>query len=130
MKLSNALTDATCTDSPVYHEGITTLVKLLAPFAPHMAEELWHGLAGQQSGQGEQTASIHTQPWPVLDESALVADEINLVIQIMGKTRGTITVPADSDKAALEQYARESELAQRYIAGKTVKKSLWCRVNW
>ena len=58
----------------------------------------------------------------MLDESALVADEITLVIQIMGKTRGTITVPADSDKAALEQYARESEVAQRYIEGKTVKK--------
>ena len=114
MKLSNALTDAKCTDSPVYAEGIVTLVKLLAPFAPHLAEELW-----QQLGQRD---SIHRQPWPALDESALVADEITLVIQIMGKTRGTIAVPADSDKAALEQYARESEVAQRYIAGKTVKK--------
>lgn len=114
MKLSNALTDANCTDSPVYAEGIVTLVKLIAPFAPHLAEELW-----QQLGQSE---SIHLQPWPVLDESALVADEITLVIQIMGKTRGTIAVPANSDKAALEQYARESEVAQRYIEGKTVKK--------
>ncbi|MGD1927638.1 MAG: leucine--tRNA ligase [Leptolyngbyaceae cyanobacterium] len=114
MKLSNALTDAKCTDSLIYVEGIHTLVKLLAPFAPHMAEELW-----QQLGQ---TGSIHQQPWPELDESALVADEITLVIQIMGKTRGTISVPASSDKAALEQYARESEVAQRYIEGKTVKK--------
>jgi leucyl-tRNA synthetase len=114
MKLSNALTDAKCTDSPVYAEGIVTLVKLIAPFAPHLAEELW-----QQLGQRE---SIHLQSWPELDESALVADEITLVIQIMGKTRGTIQVPAASDKAALEQYARESEVAQRYIAGKTVKK--------
>jgi leucyl-tRNA synthetase len=114
MKLSNALTDAKCTTSPVYAEGIVTLVKLIAPFAPHLAEELW-----QQLGQSE---SIHLQPWPALDESALVADEITLVIQIMGKTRGTIAVPADSDKAALEQYARESEVAQRYITGKTVKK--------
>ncbi|MEB3267970.1 MAG: leucine--tRNA ligase, partial [Leptolyngbya sp.] len=114
MKLSNALTDANCTDSPVYAEGIVTLVKLIAPFAPHLAEELW-----QQLGQSE---SIHLQPWPVLDDSALVADEITLVIQIMGKTRGTIAVPANSDKAALEQYARESEVAQRYIEGKTVKK--------
>jgi leucyl-tRNA synthetase len=114
MKLSNALTDAKCTDSPIYAEGIVTLVKLIAPFAPHIADELW-----QQLGQRE---SIHLQPWPELDESALVADEITLVIQIMGKTRGTIQVPAASDKAALEQYARESEVAQRYIAGKTVKK--------
>jgi leucyl-tRNA synthetase len=114
MKLSNALTDAKCTDSPVYAEGIVTLMKLIAPFAPHLAEELWQQL--------EQSESIHLQSWPELDEAALVADEITLVIQIMGKTRGTIQVPAASDKAALEQYARESEVAQRYIAGKTVKK--------
>ena len=114
MKLSNALTDAKCTDSSVYVEGIHTLVKLLAPFAPHMAEELW-----QQLGQ---TGSIHQQPWPELDESALVADEITLVIQIMGKTRGTIEVPASSDKAALEQYARDSDIAQKYLEGKEIKK--------
>ncbi|MEL6402382.1 MAG: leucine--tRNA ligase [Cyanobacteria bacterium J06626_4] len=114
MKLSNALSDAKCTDAPVYVEGIHTLVKLIAPFAPHMAEELW-----QQLGQ---TGSIHQQPWPELDESALVADEITLVIQIMGKTRGTIEVPASSDKAALEKYARESDIAQKYLEGKEIKK--------
>jgi leucyl-tRNA synthetase len=114
MKLSNALNDANCSDSPVYVEGIHTLVKLLAPFAPHLAEELW-----QQLGQ---VGSIHRQPWPELDETALVADEITLVIQIMGKTRGTINVPADSDKAALEKYARESDVGQRYLEGKDIKK--------
>jgi leucyl-tRNA synthetase len=114
MKLSNALNDAKCTDAPAYAEGIHTLVKLLAPFAPHVAEELWQHL-GQKN-------SIHHQPWPKLDEAALVADEITLVIQIMGKTRGTIDVPADSDKAALEQYARESDIAQRYLEGKEIKK--------
>ncbi|MDA0673816.1 MAG: leucine--tRNA ligase [Cyanobacteria bacterium] len=113
MKLSNALNEIDHV-SPVFIEGVEVILKLLAPFAPHIAEELW-----QRLGHSE---SIHLQPWPVLDESALVADEITLVIQIMGKTRGTITVPADSDKAALEQYARESEVAQRYIEGKTVKK--------
>jgi leucyl-tRNA synthetase len=51
-----------------------------------------------------------------------VVDEIPLVIQVMGKTRGTIQVPAQADQAALEHYARESELAQRYIAGKEIKK--------
>ena len=114
MKLSNALSDAKCIDSSAYREGIETLVKLLAPFAPHIAEELWHQLGYKDS--------IHHQPWPPLDESALVADEITLVIQIMGKTRGTIEVPATSDKAALEKHARESEVAQRYLEGKTIKK--------
>ncbi|HEY9779883.1 MAG TPA: leucine--tRNA ligase [Leptolyngbyaceae cyanobacterium] len=114
MKLSNALTDASCKDSPVYAEGIKTLILLLAPFAPHIAEELWHLLGN--------TDSVHKQAWLKFDPTALVADEITLVIQVMGKTRGAIQVPAQADKQALEKYARESELAQRYIEGKEIKK--------
>ena len=114
MKLSNALADATCKDSPIYAEGIQTLVMLLAPFAPHITDELWHLLGNSDS--------IHTQPWLKFDPAALVADEITLVIQVMGKTRGSIQVPAQADKAALEKYARESEIAQRYIEGKEIKK--------
>ncbi|MGQ9873577.1 leucine--tRNA ligase [Leptodesmis sp.] len=114
MKLSNALTDAACKNSAVYAEGIRTLLILLAPFAPHITEELWHNLGYRHS--------IHTQPWPAVDPEALVADEITLVIQVMGKTRGTIQVPASADKAALEQYARESEIARRHIDGKEIKK--------
>jgi len=114
MKLSNALNDAPCKSSPVYAEGMETLLLLLAPFAPHVTEELWQALGHQES--------IHRQSWPIVDESALVVDEITLVIQIMGKTRGTIEVPATEDQALLEQYARDSEVAQRYIEGKEVKK--------
>jgi len=114
MKLSNGLTDASCKDSPIYLEGIETLVVLLAPFAPHIAEELWHLLGN--------TDSVHTQTWPAFDPAALVADEITLVIQIMGKTRGSIQVPAQADPSTLEQYARQSEVTQRYIEGKEIKK--------
>ncbi|WP_068817793.1 leucine--tRNA ligase [Phormidesmis priestleyi] len=114
MKLSNALSDATLKDSPVYAEGIETLLRLLAPFAPHIAEELWHQLG--------HTDSIHTQPFPILDSSALVADEMTIVIQVMGKTRGTIQVPAQADKDAIEQAARNSDAARRHIDGKAIKK--------
>ena len=114
MKLSNALKDAKCETSPIYKEGIETLVLLLAPFAPHVAEELWHKLGNSES--------VHKQQWREVDESALTVDEITLVVQIMGKTRGTIQVPAGSDKSALEKYATESDIAQKYIAGKEVKK--------
>jgi len=114
MKLSNALSDADCKDSPVYREGIETLVILLAPFAPHIAEELWHELGNSES--------VHLQTFPKVDPQALVVDEIPLVIQVMGKTRGTITVPASSDKATLEKLAKESDLAQKYIEGKEIKK--------
>jgi leucyl-tRNA synthetase len=114
MKLSNALTDSKIPASPIYAEGITTLMLLAAPFAPHMAEELW-----QQAGQ---SGSVHEQPWPITDETALVADEITIAIQVMGKMRGTIQVPATSDAAALEAYARESEVVQKSIAGKEIKR--------
>ncbi|MBD1837851.1 leucine--tRNA ligase [Coleofasciculus sp. FACHB-64] len=114
MKLSNALADAKCKDSPVYAEGIETLIHLMAPFAPHLAEELWHTIGHSDS--------VHTQTWPTVDPAALVVDEITLVIQVMGKTRGAIQVPADANREALEQYARESEVAQRFIEGKEIKK--------
>jgi leucyl-tRNA synthetase len=114
MKLSNALTDFESKDSSVYAEGIETLLLLLAPLAPHIAEELW-----QTTGHKE---SVHIQAWPKVDSAALVADEITLVIQVLGKTRGTIEVPATSDREALEKYARESEVAQRYLEGKEIKK--------
>jgi leucyl-tRNA synthetase len=114
MKLSNALTDASIKDSAIYGEGINTLVVLLAPFAPHIAEELWHLLGNSES--------VHQQNWPSFDPAALVADEITLVIQVLGKTRGSIQVPAQASKEELEQYARESEIAQKHIQGKEIKK--------
>jgi len=115
MKLSNALREANCKNSAVYTEGIQTLILLLAPFAPHIAEELWQMLGNSES--------VHKQTWPKADPSALIADEITLVIQINGKTRGTIPIPANLDKAGLEKYARESDAAKRYLeAGKEPKK--------
>jgi len=114
MKLSNALNDAKCKNSPSYAEGINTLILLLAPFSPHIADELWHLIGNSES--------VHTQTWPIVDPSALITDEITLVIQVMGKTRGTIQVPSAADKVALEQYARESELAKRHLEGKEIKK--------
>jgi leucyl-tRNA synthetase len=114
MKLSNAIGDAKCISSPVYTEAIETLIILLAPFAPHIADELW-----SQLGKPE---SVHLQGWPQVDPEALVVDEITLVIQVMGKTRGTIQVPANSDRQILEKYATESEIGKRYLEGKEIKK--------
>jgi leucyl-tRNA synthetase len=114
MKLSNALNDATFKDSPVYAEGVRTLLLLLAPFAPHIADELWLGMGFE--------VSIHTQAFPTVDAGALVVDELTIVIQVLGKTRGTIEVAASLSKDELENAARSSEVAQKYIAGKEVKK--------
>ena len=121
MKLSNAINDTKDIATPVFAEAICTLVKLIAPFAPHIADELWSSLT-RDITDVDSTGSVHQQPWPKVEAAALVADEITLVIQIMGKTRGTLQVPANADKAALENYARESEIAQRYLEGKQIKK--------
>ncbi len=114
MKLTNAMNDSKLTNSPVYAEGVRTLLLLAAPFAPHMAEELW-----QISGY---SGSIHTHDWPVVDQAALIADEITIAIQVMGKMRGTIQVPATSDNAALEAAVRASEIAQKAIGDQEIKR--------
>ncbi|MFN5659293.1 MAG: leucine--tRNA ligase [Pseudanabaena sp.] len=116
MKLSNALQDAEDKSSATFLEGIETLLTLLAPFAPHIAEELWL-LIGH-------TESIHSQSWLTYDPDALSVDEITLVIQINGKVRGNLQVPssASNDKQALEEYARSSSAAKRYLEGKEIKK--------
>ncbi len=116
MKLSNALKDNPLKYSPVYREGIEALVRLLAPFAPHISEELWHRLGN--------TESVHLQPWLVADEEALQAETITIVIQVKGKTRGTIQVPADATMEQIKQYALSSDIAKKYIGSQEVKKTI------
>ncbi|MEB3292726.1 MAG: leucine--tRNA ligase [Synechococcales bacterium] len=120
MKLSNALNDAPCKTSPIFAEGIRTLLLLLAPFAPHITDELWITIAPPNTIP----SSIHTQAFPIVDPTALVVDELTIVIQILGKTRGTITVPASSSKEEIEALAKASEVAQKHIAGKEIKKTI------
>jgi leucyl-tRNA synthetase len=114
MKLSNALAEAEIPDSPVYAEGIRTLVLLLAPFAPHIAEELWQALGG--------TDSVHRQSWPSYDPVALVADTVTIVVQVNGKLRGSFEAPADVTPQEQERLALQSEAAQRYLQGMTPKR--------
>ena len=114
MKLNNALNSANCLQSPAYQEAIEALLILLAPFAPHISEELWHQLGHNDS--------VHQQNWLTYDLQALVVDEITLVIQVMGKTKGTIQVPSAATKEDLENYARNSEIFQKFLQGKEIKK--------
>ena len=119
MKLSNAMAPLLADANPVFAaEALRTLVVLLAPFAPHLAEELWLKLGGRSSGDTLNTSSIHRQRWPEADATALVRDTVPLVIQIKGKVRGSLEVPADADKATLEQLALQSEIASKWLEGK------------
>ena len=98
----------------VIAEGCSILLRLLAPITPHIAQTLW-----QELGYG---ADILDAPWPVVDESALDQDEIELVIQVNGKLRGSLHVAKDADKATLEQLALAHEAVQKQLAGGAAKK--------
>jgi leucyl-tRNA synthetase len=111
MKLSNAISShlERCGDA-VAVEALTNLLVLLAPFAPHLAAELWQQLGGADA--------VHRQSWPQVDHSALVRDTVQLVIQIKGKVRGSLEVPADADRQALEQLALGSDIAAKWLEGR------------
>lgn len=98
----------------VMAEAVDTLVLLLAPFIPHVTEELWQDL-----GYGE---SVHKQKWPVVDEAALVADEVTVIVQVNGKVRDKILMPVNLDKAETEKMVLAQPKIAEILAGKEVKK--------
>ena len=91
------------------------MVIVIAPFAPHMAEELWEQLGGE-------TKSVFDAEWPVWDESYLVENEVQLTVSFNGKARFQMTFPADATKEDIEKSALEDERSQHYIDGKTIVK--------
>jgi leucyl-tRNA synthetase len=93
---------------------LAVLTRVMAPFAPHFAEEAWERLGGSES--------VFNQPWPEFDVSALEAKTITLVVQVNGKLRDRIEAPADADNETLEKLALESEKVQGFMEGKTVRK--------
>ncbi|RMH13272.1 MAG: leucine--tRNA ligase [Planctomycetota bacterium] len=92
-------------------------VRILSPFAPHMAEEIWHRL-----GRQEALGSVTIQTWPTCDEAMLVDDEIEIPVQVLGKVRSKITVPADASEETMRQRALADERIAALIADKTVRK--------
>jgi leucyl-tRNA synthetase len=94
-------------------------LQLLAPFAPHLAEELWQKL---HSTFGQIAPSLTYAPWPKFDPALLVESEIELPVQVNGKFRDTIKVAVDADNATIEAAAKASEKVQQFTAGKVIKK--------
>jgi leucyl-tRNA synthetase len=92
---------------------------LLAPFAPHLAEELWAKLSTLNS---QPSTSLTYASWPKFDPALLVEDTLEIPVQVNGKLRDVIRVPANADNATLEAAAKASEKVQQFIAGKTIKK--------
>src|SRR5690554_5965408 len=118
MKMLNALEkapqDETATHAAVVSEGLSILLRVLAPITPHLAHALW-----TECGFDDKDIDA---PWPEPAEDALRQDSIELMLQINGKLRGKVTVAADADNAAIESEALASETAQKFVDGKTPRK--------
>ena len=116
MKILNALEKTSKDDAgfAVASEGFSILLRLLSPITPHIAHALW-----QELGYGK---DILAASWPEPLEAALQQDAIELVLQVNGKLRGSVTVPATADKAAIEALALASETAQKHLDGQPAKK--------
>ncbi|NLV45337.1 MAG: leucine--tRNA ligase [Candidatus Hydrogenedentes bacterium] len=97
--------------------GMGQFVLLLAPFAPHLAEELW-SLLGH-------AGTLAYEPWPTYDEALLVENTLEIPVQVLGKLRGKITVPADADKDTILQAAKADPKVLPYIEGKTIVKEIY-----
>ncbi|MGX6409816.1 leucine--tRNA ligase [Weissella confusa] len=95
-------------------EYVEGFIKLLNPIAPHMTEELWSFLHKDES--------VTYQPWPTFDEAALVEDEIEIVLQVNGKVRGRLTIPADADREKMTELAIADEAVQKQLDGGQPKK--------
>ena len=117
MELMNSLAKLKGSDQTsqqLMQEALENIMLLLSPIVPHICHVLWREL--------KPGTELFDQPWPQADSSALVQNEINLMVQINGKLRGQIQVTKDTDKATIEQLALNNESIQKYIGGKTVKK--------
>lgn len=97
------------------YEAISDLIKMMSPFVPHITEELWRGAIDANS-------SVHEQNWPECDEEALKVDNVEIVLQVNGKVRGRLTVPAEATKEELEKIAMADANVQAHIGDATVRK--------
>ncbi|MEK7515178.1 MAG: leucine--tRNA ligase [Patescibacteria group bacterium] len=112
MKLMNAVDDAKTTLTTKQREHI---IRLLAPFAPHLAEELWHSVCGH-------TSSVHQEPWPSFDAALLESQSVVVPVQVNGKLRDTIEVASDASEDAVKAQALAADGVVRALEGLAVQK--------
>lgn len=124
MKMLNRLEESTKESSKACPEGLTEglsmLLRLLYPVVPHITTRLWKDL-GLQAAYGCELAYA---PWPKVDESALVREELELMIQVNGKLRGSLRISASATEEAIKQAAINSEAFQKFSEGRPLKKAI------
>ena len=122
MKLLNTLQDfepKSETDYKVLREGIETITLLLSPITPHIAEEVWEMLGNE--------GFVVTQPLPEPDEEALKLEEIEIPVQVNGKVRARIKIPADAGEEEVKEIALRDEKVKKYTEGKEIKKVIYVK---
>jgi len=102
----------------LWRQALETLTLLLCPIAPFITEEIWQEVLGYKEG------SVHQVPWPEFDEALTMADEIDIMVQINGKLRDKITVPADIADEQLTELVLDRDKVKKYIDGKQVRQTV------
>lgn len=120
MELSNALSQLPAEPDDqtqaVRQEALETIVTMLAPITPHICDRLWRALGHE--------GLLMDQPWPTVDETALVRHTLSYVVQVNGKVRAHVDVAADADRDSVAQAAMAAANVQRHIEGKTIRKTI------
>ncbi|MDE2261582.1 MAG: class I tRNA ligase family protein, partial [Gammaproteobacteria bacterium] len=98
----------------VRHEALEIITLMLAPIIPHAAHELWRALGHRRA--------VVDEPWPAVDESALTQDSVEFVVQVNGKLRGRVRVPAGANEAAIREAALADEHVMKFVGGKAAVK--------
>ena len=105
--------------TPAWKECVELYLLMLAPVCPHISEELWEALG--------KPYSIHTQSWPKVDEAATREDEVVIPVQVNGKLRDRVTVPADSSDEVIKIAALNSEVVKKFLEGKTPRQVIYAK---
>lgn len=100
-----------------WQQALESLAAIVAPFAPHTAEELWHQLG--------HSTTVHIDTWPEYEEKYLVSDTLTVVVQVNGKVRGQLELPKDSAEDAVVSAAKAEEKVSSHIAGKEIVKTVY-----
>jgi leucyl-tRNA synthetase len=117
MKMLNTLEQAKGVQAGVMRDCLGILLRVLYPIVPHITQYLWQHLKFE-----EEIAPLLDAPWPQVDESALIQDEITLMLQVNGKLKGEFVVPVSADKDQIQAIALQTEVAQRSLQGQEPKK--------
>jgi leucyl-tRNA synthetase len=117
MELLNVMDDLDSDKSKVLRPCVEKLTQLLAPFAPHLAEEIWEMLA--------QAESLFKSKWPTYDQAAIIEEEITFVVQVNGKLRASMSIPLDTPEDKAKELALKDERVKKFLSGKKVVKSIF-----